>query len=66
MDRIDSRSRATIECTLTWDSGCATHREQLWADPVNFWRDILEPELWGSDPVYMVWGVTNERRPVTA
>ncbi|MGE4561246.1 MAG: methyltransferase domain-containing protein [Desulfobulbus sp.] len=45
MQRIDSQSRITAEFTLTWHSDEATHIEQLWAHPVSFWRDVLDPVL---------------------
>jgi FKBP-type peptidyl-prolyl cis-trans isomerase 2 len=48
MDRINPYSRATVEFTLTWHSDTTRHIEQLWADPVSFWRDVLDPQL-GKD-----------------
>lgn len=45
MDRIDSHSRVTAQCTLTWHSADALHSEQLWAHPVSFWRDVIDPVL---------------------
>ena len=45
MERIDQYSRAAVEFTLTWNSENASHSEQFWADPVSFWRDVLDPQL---------------------
>lgn len=45
MDRIDSHSRVTAQFTLTWHSTDALHSEQLWAHPVSFWRDAIDPVL---------------------
>ena len=45
MEQIDQYSRAAVEFTLTWNSEKASHTEQLWADPVSFWRDVLDPQL---------------------
>lgn len=45
MGGIDTTSRICIELTLTWQSDTASHTEKLWADPVNFWRDVLDPCL---------------------
>jgi SAM-dependent methyltransferase len=42
---IDCHSRVTAVFTLTWTSHSASHTEQLWAHPVSFWRDILDPLL---------------------
>ena len=45
MDRIDSHSRVTSQFTLDWHRADALHSEQLWAHPVSFWRDVLDPVL---------------------
>lgn len=45
MQSIDSSSRVTAEFTLTWRSTNAAHMEKLWAHPVSFWRDMLDPAL---------------------
>jgi len=45
MDTIDSHSRVTAEFTLTWQSEEAVHTEKLWAYPVIFWRDVVNPAL---------------------
>lgn len=45
MREIDAFSRATVEFTLTWNSENTSHQEQLWADPVSFWRDVLVSDL---------------------
>jgi len=45
MPTIDAYSWATVEFSLTWNSENTRHREQLWADPVSFWRDILPADL---------------------
>ncbi|WP_319587197.1 methyltransferase domain-containing protein [uncultured Desulfobulbus sp.] len=45
MEHIDQYSRAAVEFTLTWNSEKASHTDQLWADPVSFWRDVLVPQL---------------------
>mgnify|MGYP001340717214 CR=1 FL=1 len=45
MERIDQYSRMTILFTLRWNSEDASHEEQLWADPVSLWRDVLDPGL---------------------
>lgn len=45
MDYIAQDSRATVLFTVTWSSGAVRHEEQLWAEPVSFWRDILHPDL---------------------
>ncbi|WP_306545985.1 methyltransferase domain-containing protein [Desulfobulbus sp.] len=45
MERINQHSRAAVVFTLTWNSDQASHTEQLWADPVSFWRDVLDPQL---------------------
>ncbi len=42
---IDAYSRATVQFTLTWNSTATQHIERLWANPVSFWRDILDPGL---------------------
>nr|WP_320010796.1 methyltransferase domain-containing protein [uncultured Desulfobulbus sp.] len=45
MQMIDTYSRVTAEFSLSWSSKEATHVEKLWAHPVSFWRDILNPSL---------------------
>jgi len=45
LELIDQYSRATIEFSLTWNSDSATHIEKLYANPVSFWRDVLDPNL---------------------
>ncbi len=45
MQHIDQYSRATMEFSLTWNSDGTTHIEQLYANPVSFWRDVLDPHL---------------------
>lgn len=45
MYRIDSHSRVTALFSLTWHSADAVHIEQLWAHPISFWRDVLDPGL---------------------
>ena len=45
MERINQHSRAAVVFTLTWNSDQASHTEQFWADPVSFWRDVLDPQL---------------------
>lgn len=45
MGRIDQYSRAALIFTLRWNSEHASHEEQMWADPVSFWRDVLDPGL---------------------
>lgn len=45
MEHIDQYSRAALLFTLRWNSEHANHEEQLWADPVSFWRDVLDPGL---------------------
>jgi SAM-dependent methyltransferase len=45
MQIIDQYSRAIIEFSLIWKEGEIRHQDSFWADPVSFWRDILEPEL---------------------
>ena len=45
MHVIDSSSRVTAEFTLTWHSFDAAHTEKLWAHPVSFWRDVLDPAM---------------------
>ena len=45
MERIDQYSRAAMIFTLQWNSEHASHEEQLWAEPVSFWRDALDPGL---------------------
>lgn len=45
MERINESSRATVAFTLEWTSDRTRHEEYLWADPVNFWRDVLDPSL---------------------
>ena len=48
MERINQHTRAAVVFTLTWNSDWASHTEQLWADPVSFWRDVLDPQLVGN------------------
>lgn len=48
MERSNQHSRAAVVFTLTWNSDRASHTEQLWADPVSFWRDVLDPQLAGN------------------
>lgn len=45
MQTIDQYSKAAVEFTLTWDETAISHHEKYWADPVSFWRDVLDPEL---------------------
>jgi SAM-dependent methyltransferase/FKBP-type peptidyl-prolyl cis-trans isomerase 2 len=45
MQSIDTHSRVTAEFTLAWRSSEALHTEHLWAHPVCFWRDVLDPAL---------------------
>ena len=45
MDLIDAHSRVTAELTLSWHSSDAVHTEKLWAHPISFWRDVLDPKL---------------------
>lgn len=45
MQHIDQYSRAAMEFSLTWHSDGTTHIEQLYANPVSFWRDVLDPQL---------------------
>jgi SAM-dependent methyltransferase/FKBP-type peptidyl-prolyl cis-trans isomerase 2 len=45
MECINQYSRATVAFTLKWTSDNARHSEQVWADPVSFWRDVLDPQL---------------------
>lgn len=45
MEHIDQYSRAALLFTLRWNSEHANHEEQLWADPVSFWRDVLDHGL---------------------
>ena len=45
MQHIDQYSRAAMEFTLSWSSDGATHIEKLYANPVSFWRDVLDPNL---------------------
>jgi len=45
MQHIEKYSRATMEFSLTWNSDGATHIEKLYANPVSFWRDVLDPDL---------------------
>ena len=45
MVTIDQYSKAAVEFSLSWASGGATHTEKFWADPVSFWRDVLDPRL---------------------
>ncbi len=45
MRTIDQYSRATIEFLLNWHDGRTQHHERFWADPVSFWRDVLDPGL---------------------
>lgn len=45
MERSNQYSRAAVVFSLAWNSDRASHTEQLWADPVSFWRDVLDPRL---------------------
>lgn len=45
MQKIDKNSRATIEFTVEWQGQGVRHRDSLWANQVNFWRDSVTPEL---------------------
>ena len=45
MKQLAGDSRATILFTLKWQSPEGNHREELWTDQVNMWRDILPPDL---------------------
>ena len=45
MPQIDQYSRAIIEFSLIWNDGKVQHQDSFWADPVSFWRDVLDPEL---------------------
>ena len=45
MPQIDHYSRAIIEFSLIWNDGEVEHQDSFWADPVSFWRDVLDPEL---------------------
>lgn len=45
MGRIESKSLASIEFTLRWNSSHASHVEHFFAKKVNFWRDIFPEGL---------------------
>ncbi len=45
MECINSHSRVAAMLTLNWISDTARHEEQLWADPVSLWRDVIDPAL---------------------
>ena len=45
MERINENSRANIEFCLEWSSREARHRDYLYTDKVNFWRDCFSPEI---------------------
>ena len=45
MEAIDRTSRLAVEFTLSWSSGTMTHLERYYADPVSFWRDVLDDGL---------------------
>ena len=45
MKVLERNSRAVIEFTLEWNAEGVCHRDSLWADPVNMWRDCLVPGL---------------------
>ncbi|MBB5347367.1 methyltransferase domain-containing protein [Desulfoprunum benzoelyticum] len=45
MQRIDRNSRAVIEFTITWHDQGIDHQDRTWADPVSFWRDVIDPRL---------------------
>lgn len=45
MKKITNNSRATILFALYWQSRWGTHRDEMWTDQVNMWRDVFSPEL---------------------
>ncbi len=48
METLTNMNRAVIEFELEWQSKDAHHVDAYWADPVNFWRDILKEPLFDS------------------
>lgn len=45
VQHIEPYSRAAMALSLTWHSDHVSHIEQLYANPVSFWRDVLDPDL---------------------
>jgi len=45
MERIGKNNKAVIEFTLIWHEQGIAHRDGTWADPVSFWRDVMDPGL---------------------
>ena len=45
MTTIVPDSRLTITFTLSWQSDDTEHQEQLYAEPVSLWRDVIDPRL---------------------
>jgi len=45
MQRIGRDSKAVIEFTLIWREQGVDHQDSTWADPVSFWRDVIDPGL---------------------
>ena len=45
MDTIDTSSKLTVEFSLSWRSAAMSHQERFYAEPVNLWRDVLDPAM---------------------
>jgi FKBP-type peptidyl-prolyl cis-trans isomerase 2 len=45
MKQISGNSRATILFALEWQSTGVKHRDEMWTDQVNMWRDCFTPEF---------------------
>jgi FKBP-type peptidyl-prolyl cis-trans isomerase 2 len=45
METLETNGKAIIEFTVRWQEQDVTHQDSTWADPVSFWRDILDPVL---------------------
>jgi len=45
MVQIGNMSRATILFGLEWKNGSTFHRDELWTNQVNIWRDVFPSDL---------------------
>jgi len=45
MAKIEKNSRCVVEFSLEWSRDGVYHQDNLWADPVDMWRDCLVPEV---------------------
>ena len=66
MTAITQTSKAIIEFSITWHDHGVAHLDRVWANPVNFWRDLLPAPLAGALLGQGAAGKAVARLPATA